>query len=262
MSPFSQLLINKFDWRISYLFLAGLLAVIGMPISRLMRLDPSEKGLLPYGTDEIANDSKQHDKCAITVDFSLKQAISTWQFWLLSVMHASYAFVIQMVMIHLKAYAVDFGVAEMTAATAIGLTGGASVVGRIAMGGLSDKIGRKASFFICYLMLAMMMLWLLEARQPWQFYLFSIIFGFGYGGVVPLFPAIIGDWFGEKSYGSILGMLTISLGIGGAIGPLLAGYVYDTTGSYNIAIIIGAVVLFSATACSLVIKAPHSLKSA
>ena len=262
IAPFSQFLITKFDWRISYLFLAGLLAVIGVPISRLMRLDPSEKGLLPYGTDEIANDSNQHDKYASTVDFSLKQAIETRQFWLLSVMHASYAFVIQMVMIHLKAYAVDFGVAEMTAATAIGLTGGASVVGRIVMGGLSDKIGRKASFFICYLMLAVMMLWLLEARQPWQFYLFSVIFGFGYGGVVPLFPAIIGDWFGEKSYGSILGMLTIPLGIGGAIGPLLAGYIYDIRGSYDIAIITGAVVLFTAMGCSLALKAPPPQKSA
>jgi len=162
-----------------------------------------------------------------------------------------------MVMIHLKAYAVDFGVAEMTAATAIGLTGGASIVGRIVIGGLSDKIGRKTSFFICYLLLAVMMLWLLEARQPWQFYLFSVIFGFGYGGCVPLFPAVVGDWFGQKSYGSILGMLTISLGIGGAIGPLLAGYVYDLRGSYDIAIITGVVVLFIAMGCSLALKAPH-----
>ncbi len=257
MAPFAQFLITKFDWRISYLFLAGLLVVIGIPISRLMRLDPSEKGLLPYGKEEIANDNKRHDKYASTVDFSLKQAIETRQFWLLSAMNASYPFAIQMVMIHLKAYAVDFGVAEMTAATAIGLMGGVSIVGRIVMGSLSDKIGRKASFFICYLLLAVMMLWLLEARQPWQFYLFSVIFGFGYGGTTPLFPAIIGDWFGEKSYGSILGALSIALGIGGAIGPLLAGYIYDIRGSYDVAIITGAVVLFTAMGCSLALKAPH-----
>ena len=262
MAPLNQFFITEFGWRTSYLILAGCLLIIGIPISRLMRLDPSEKGLLPYGTEGISTDSNQHNKYASTVDFSLKQAISTTQFRMLSLMYASYPFAIQMVLVHLKAYAIDFNIAEMTAAIAIGLVGGASTGSRIIIGSLSDKIGRKASFFISYLLMAVMMLWLLGARQPWQFYLFSIIFGFGYGGCVPLFPAVISDWFGQKSHGSILGMLTIALGIGGAIGPLLAGYVYDTTGSYNIAIIIGAAVLFSATACSLVIKAPHSSKSA
>ena len=262
MAPLNQFFITEFGWRTSYLILAGCLLIIGIPISRLMRLDPSEKGLLPYGTEGISTDSNQHNKYASTVDFSLKQAISTTQFRMLSLMYASYPFAIQMVLVHLKAYAIDFNIAEMTAAIAIGLVGGASTGSRIIIGSLSDKIGRKASFFISYFLMAVMMLWLLGARQPWQFYLFSIIFGFGYGGCVPLFPAVISDWFGQKSHGSILGMLTIALGIGGAIGPLLAGYVYDTTGSYNIAIIIGAAVLFSATACSLVIKAPHSSKPA
>jgi len=263
MAPLNQFFITEFGWRISYLILAGLLLVIGIPISRLMRFKPSEKGLLPYGIKDTANENKQYAQpLSSTLDFSLKQAISTTQFRMLSLMYASYPFAIQMVLVHLKAYAIDFSIAEMTAAIAIGLVGGASIGGRIIIGSLSDRIGRKAAFLISYLLMAVMMLWLLEARQPWQFYLFSIIFGFGYGGCVPLFPAVISDWFGERSHGSILGMLTIALGIGGAIGPLLAGYVYDTTGSYNIAIIIGAVVLFTAMGCSLVIKAPHSPKQA
>jgi len=262
MAPVTQLLITRFDWHTSYLILAGILLVVGIPICRLMKLDPSEKGLLPYGIEEIQDKSNQQNKdLSSTADFSLKQAMATKQFWLLSMMYSAYPFAVQMVMVHLKAYAVDFGVAEMTAATAIGLVGGAGTGGRIVMGSLSDRIGRKASFFISYLLLAVTMLWLMEVRQPWQFYLFSIAFGFGYGGCVPLFPAVVGDWFGQKSHGSILGAISISLGIGGSIGPLLAGYVYDTTGSYNIAIIIGAVVLFSATACSLIMKAPHPQES-
>jgi len=259
MAPLAQTLIANFGWRPSYLILAGLLAVIGIPLSRLMRLEPSEKGLLPYGMEEIADENKQHDKPLPSVaDFSLKQAISTTSFWLLATMHTFYPFALQMVLVHLKAYAIDFGIAKMAAASAIGFIGGASICGRVAMGSLSDRIGTKASFFICFLLMAVMMLWLMEVRLPWQLYLFSIVYGFGYGGCVPLFPAAIGDWFGEKSYGRILGMLTIPLGIGGAIGPLLAGYVSDITGSYDIAIITAAVGLFIATVCSLVMKAPGS----
>jgi len=263
MAPFAQFLITKFDWRVSYLILAGLVVIIILPVSRLMRLNPSEKGLLPYGVGEIATASKQHDNSpSSAVDFSLKRVTRTSQFWLLSVMYASYSFAVQMVMVHLKAYAVDFGIAEMTAVAALGLAGAGNITGRIVTGSLSDKIGRKACFFVAYLLMAVMMLWLIKARQPWQFYLFSIAFGFGHGSLVPLFPAVIGDWFGTKFHGSIFGMLGIALGIGGAIGPLLAGYIFDITRSYDIAIIIGAVVLFIALGCSFAIKAPHPPKSA
>ena len=99
------------------------------------------------------------------------------------------------------------------------------------------------------------MLWLVQARQPWEFYLFSTIIGFSWGGFV-LFPAIIADWFGMKFHGSIFGMLEIGWGIGAAIGSLLAGYIFDTRGSYELAFIIVAAVLFIAMGLSLIIKAP------
>ncbi len=251
LAPFAQFLIYEFDWRTSYLILAGLVVIIALPVSRLMSRDPSEKGLLPYGMKELEPESKQNDKPASSaVDLSLKRAIQTRQFWLLSAMYACLVLAVQMVMVHLKAYAIDFNVAEMAAATAVGLVGGASIGGRIVMGSLSDRIGRKASFSIAYFLMAIIMLWLLKARQPWEFYLFSTVFGFGYGACVPLFPAVIADLFGTRFHGSIFGALSVAAGLGGMVGPLLAGYVFDITGSYNIAFIIGAAVLFLALACS------------
>jgi len=259
LAPFAQFLIFRFDWRSAYLILAGLFFIIVFPVSRLMRRDPSEKGLRPYGAEETPVGDKPGDNSPLSlVDFTVRQATKTKSFWLLFVVYVLVLIPIQIVMVHLKAYAVHFGVAEMTAAIALGLVGGASIVGRIVMGRVSDRIGRKASFIIVFLLMAVMMLWLLEARQPWQFYLFSAIFGFGYGGFVPLVPAVVGDWFGMKFHGSILGILSLSVGIGGAIGPLLAGYVFDSTGSYDIAIIVGAVALFIAAGCSFVIKTPYA----
>jgi MFS family permease len=145
LAPFGQFLISEFGWRPSYLILAGLVVVIALPVSRLMRLDPSEKGLLPYGMREMAIQSKEDDYSPSgVVDFSLKQAIQTRQFWLLAVMYACLVLTLQMVMVHLKAYAIEFNVSEMAAATAVGLVGGASIGGRIVMGILSDRIGEKA----------------------------------------------------------------------------------------------------------------------
>ena len=259
LAPFAQFLISEFGWRASYLILAALVVVVALPVSRLMRLDPSEKGLLPYGTQEMETQSKENDDSPSgLVDFSLKQAIQTRQFWLLAVMYACLVLTVQMVMVHLKAYAVDFSVPEMAAATAVGLVGGASIGGRIIMGILSDRIGKKASFSTAYVLMAAMMFWLLTARQPWEFYVFSTVFGFGYGACVPLFPAAIGDWFGTKFHGSIFGVLSVAAGLGGTVGPLIAGYAYDTTGGYSIAIVTGGAVLFIALACSALIKIPDA----
>ncbi len=256
LAPFAQFLISRFDWRTSYLVIAGILLVIGLPISRLMRLNPSEKGLLPDGVKEIVEGSK-HNSLSFMIDFTPKQAIKTKAFWLLFVVCALLVFTVQLVMVHLKAYATDVDITPMVAATILGFVGGASVLGRIVMGSASDKIGRKASFLIACLLLAVMMLWLLKARQPWQFYLFSVIFGFGYGSWVPLFPAITADWFGTKYHGTIYGMIMLASGIGGAIGSVLGGYVSDTMGSYDIAIVIGAAMAFIAAACSFAFKAPE-----
>ncbi len=262
LTPFSQFLISKFDWRTSYLIIAGIIFIIGFPISRLMRGDPSEKGLLPYGMREVEGEVKYNNSPSTTIDFTFRQAIRTTAFWLLFALYALLGFTLQMVMVHLKAYATDVGITPMVAATVIGVIGGTSMLGRITMGRVSDKIGRKASFFIACILMAVMMLWLLEAREPWQFYLFSAIFGFGYGAWVPLFPAIAADWFGTKFHGVIFGTMTLAAGIGGAIGPLLAGYIFDTTGSYNTALIMGAVTCFIAAAFSFALKKPYVVETA
>jgi len=257
MIPFAQFLILRFGWRISYLILASLPVAIALPASRLMRLNPSEKGLYPDGVGEITESKQHNNPVSRAVDFTLKQAIRARQFWLLFIMHASSEMSFGM-LVHLKAYAVSLGIAEMTIATAIGAGSAAYSLGAVVIGRASDKIGRKASLFICYLSKAVMMLWLIKIRQAWQFYLFSIIFYFA--AYDSPFSAIIADYFGVKFYGGILGLMEIAVGIGAATGPVLAGYIFDATGSYELAIIIGAVALFIAMGLSLIIKEPETNK--
>ena len=253
--PFSQFLISNFGWRSSYLIIAIFPLIIILPVSRLLRLNPSEKGLLPYGAGEIA--SKRTDtSLASTRNFTIREAVKERNFWILFTIGAFSFLAVQLIMVHLKTNITDVGISPMTAATILGTVGGASLIGRIAVGGASDRIGRKQAYFIALLLMTIMMVWLLEARQPWQFFVFSAIFGFGYGGCVPLPAAMIGDWFGAESHGRILGVLSLS-GMVAGIGPIIAGYIYDVKGSYNLAFIIAAVMLFMATCLSLAIKAPR-----
>lgn len=261
MAPCAQLLISGLDWRTSYLLIAAALLAIGLPISRLMRLDPAEKGLLPDGVEAMSEHSDSEDSL-VFVGFVLSQAIKTRAFWLLLVMFAVLNCAVQLLMVHLKAYVTGFGIAPMIAATLIGLIGIGSTPGRVVMGYVSDRIGRRKSFFTAYLLLAIMMLWLLEAREPWGLYVFSACFGFFYGSCVPLFPAITADWFGTRYHGAIFGAILLAPGIGGAVGSLLGGYVSDITGSYDIAITIAAMALLLGAVCSLVIRAPRLSEAA
>lgn len=249
-APVIQFLIIEFGWRSSYLILAVLLVVILLPVSRLMRLDPSEKGLSPDGVEETVTRNKLPSS---VTGLTLMQAIKTKAFWLLFIMYLLFLSPLHTIMVHLKVYAVGVGIPEMIAATILGLVSGGSIVGMIVIGKVSDKIKKGTCLFIVYILLATTMLYLIEARQVWQFYLFSLTYGFGMGGGLILFPVIIGERFGTKFHGSIFGALSMAH-IAAATGPSLAGYIHDTTGSYELAIIIGAVASFIAMGLSLTMR--------
>jgi MFS family permease len=255
MPPLSQFLIIKLGWRISYLIIAGLICAIGLPASRFTRADPAEKGLYPDNIKGTVKNTGKDKRLYNTRGFTIKQALRTKQFWLLFALSAIFALPFG-IWIHLKAYMIGFGISEMTAATVIGLSGAAYVVGVLAINYLSDRIGRKKPLIISLLVMGLMMLWLMRAREPWEFYVFTIIIGFSWGGS-GLFSAIIADSFGLKFLGSIYGMLDASWGIGAGISPLLAGYIFDTTGSYQLSIIMGAVVIFITAGLALLLRPPE-----
>jgi OFA family oxalate/formate antiporter-like MFS transporter len=254
MPPLSQFLIIKLGWRISYLIIAGLICAVGLPASRFTSLDPAEKGLYPDNMKGTVKNTGNDKRISNIRDFTIKQAVRTKQFWLLFALSAIFALPFG-IWVHLKAYMVGFGISEMTAANVIGLSGAAYVVGVLVINYLSDRIGRKKPLIISLLLMGLMMLWLLRAREPWEFYVFSIIIGFFWGGL-GLFSAIIADWFGLKFLGSIFGILDASWGIGAGISPVLAGYIFDTTGSYQLSIIMGAVVILITAGLALLLRHP------
>ena len=260
MPPFSQFLIIKLGWRISYLIIAGLICTIGLPASRFTSLDPAEKGLYPDNMKGTVKNTGNDKRISNIRGFTIKQALRTKQFWLLFALSAIFALPFG-IWVHLKAYMVGFGIREMTAANVIGLSGAAYVVGVLVINYLSDRVGRKKPLIISLLVMGLMMLWLLRAREPWEFYVFSIIIGFSWGGL-GLFSAIIADWFGLKYLGSIYGILDASWGIGAGISPLLAGYIFDITGSYQLSIIMGAVVIFITAGLALLLRHPDEPASA
>jgi|TARA_Y100000031_G_C8245205_1_gene397704 MFS family permease len=243
MAPFATYLISNFDWRTAYIVIGIIAWLVVMPLSRLLKRDPYETGVLPDGVKtSLENIGDDHIP---SVGFSFLQALQTKSFWLFIVTWFLYASNIFLVMTHLVPHATDIGFSAVQAATILSLIGAAVVAGRILMSVTADRIGKKVTVVICVLLQAGAMIWLMWAQDLWMLYLFALVYGFAFGGVSPAMAALVGDTFGLGRLGSILGILEVGFGVGAAVGPVVGGLIFDINHSYFVAFLLGAVAMFA-----------------
>jgi MFS family permease len=234
MPPLASWLIASFGWRISYIILAVVVWVVLMSIAQLLRRDPYQVGKLPYGYREIQIESPSLGE----EGFSTKEAIFTRQFWLLCIITLLFGVFLQGIMVHIVLHAIDVGIPPTMAATILTAIGGLGIAGRIIMGSAGDRIGSRAVLIICYAIITVDLFWLLVVKELWMFYIFAAVFGFAYGGSGVIISPLVADLFGLRSHGVILGIAGFATQIGGAVGPVLAGAMFDTSGSYYMAFLI------------------------
>ena len=247
MAPFATYLIASFSWRVAYIVIGLIAWLIVIPLSRLLRGDPYEIGALPDGVKTLPKDTESEEGIIQPAHLSLPQALRTRSFWLVMFIWVLYASNIFLVFTHLVPHATDIGFSAMEAAAIVSLIGGAAVAGRVVLGTVSDRMGRKVTAIICALLQAGAMMWLLWANDLWMFYLFALVYGFAFGGMSPVMAALIGDTFGLGRIGAILGMLEVGFGIGAAIGSAVGGFIFDVSNSYFLAFLLGAAVMLVAT---------------
>jgi MFS family permease len=254
MAPLATSLISHFDWRTTYLIMGIICLVIVIPLSFLLKGEPREIGLLPDGAKTTPEEPPNQRTTKIpdtSVNYTLPQALKTWSLWLIMIIFLCIALCFFLVTTHLVPRATDAGVSGADAAVVLSVQGIMLVVGRIAMGIVSDKIGTKKTVITCIMLEVAVMLWLVWSHELWMFYLFAVVFGFGYGGTGPSIATIAGKTFGLRNFGKIMGILEIGFGVGAAIGPAAGGLIFDVTNSYSIAFLMGAGIMLLATVLML-----------
>lgn len=256
MAPFATYLISNFDWRIAFIVIGLIAGLVTSLLSLLLRKEPKEIGLLPDGVKPDSGKTGVEVKKDSTppVSFSLVQASRTRNFWLFWAIWLLWALGLHLVLTHIVPHATDMGISATDAALVLSLIGGISIPGRLTMGMVSDRIGRKVSAVICALLQAGALVLLIWSQDLWLFYVFAAAYGFGYGGLDPPTLALIGDVFGLRSLGVIMGALVVGWGIGAAIGPAVGGLIFDVTKSYFMAFIIGALAMLVAALFVALIK--------
>ncbi len=163
--------------------------------------------------------------------------------------------VVMSVFVHQVAYAMDNNIENITAATSLAAVSMIGFFGQFFFGWLSDRLrDPKYAYLLGILFLLIGMILLFYAHSAGILYLYAIIYGFGYGSLAPILPIIVADRFGRHFLGSIYGLLTFFIGVGGSIGPILGGIIYDKLGSYQCLWVINVVVLAGISLIILTLK--------
>jgi MFS family permease len=240
--PWMQHLIGRSGWRAACWALGLLVLLLLVPLNLLLRRRPQDLGLEPDGDRATvgaaaAGPSNVVDAAWAAVDWTLGRATRTARFWWIAIGYFLGLFAWYAVQVHQTKYLIEIGFTPGDAAWALGFVSLAGIPGQIALGWLSDRVGREwvwtvgaLGFAICYATL------LLLAASPTMPLLYLMVIaqgmlGYGLTSVVGAIPAEI---FQGRHYGSIFGTLMLSSIAGGAVGPWLTGVLYDRTGSYTL----------------------------
>jgi MFS family permease len=229
MPPIANWLISSYGWRTSYIIIGAVAAVLIIIAAQFLRRDPEKMGLKPYGENEVG----QENSGLRVAGFSMHEAISTRQYWICTVALFCAWFSICIIIAHIVIHAIGLEISPASAANTLAILGVGGILGRIIMGGAGDRIGNRAAIITSFVLMTLALLWLLIAKEAWMLYLFSILFGFAYGAVSTLESPMIAELFGLGSHGLIFGVIFFSDSVGGAIGVVLAGRIFDIIGSYQ-----------------------------
>jgi MFS family permease len=137
------------------------------------------------------------------------------------------------IMLHIVPHARDLGVSAIRAASVLSAIGAVSMIGRFACGLVIDYRGSKTVMSACFLLLIISLGWLQFAQKLWMLYLFAVVYGLAHGGFFTAISPIVAEFFGIESHGILFGIVVCFGTTGGSIGPLLAGHLFDLSGSYQ-----------------------------
>ncbi|MBW1702562.1 MAG: MFS transporter, partial [Deltaproteobacteria bacterium] len=228
MSPFTGFLISSYGWRQSYVIL-GIILFVALVGSALFLRDPPED----QRKDIDVQVGKSRSLSLEDNSYRLGQAACTQAFWMQGMSWFFLSVGLYSILVHIVSYAISIDISTIKASAILGMTGGFSLLGRVAMGFISDKLGRKRSVIFASFISVFALMVIAVSQNLVVFYVACSMFGFSYGGWGAQMPAMPADYFGERNSGTILGGIFLVGGAGMAVGPWVAGHIIDLSGSYK-----------------------------
>ena len=272
--PMLGWLIINLGWRPTAV-IAGLgILAIGLPLSIVMRHKPEQYGMLPDGQkmapvatpktnvsqdQSFKADQELPDEEDTEVSYGMIEALRTPVFWFLSIVFGLRQLIIGAIGLHQVPFLIDIGIDPQMAATVLGMTAIASIMGRLGFGWLADRIPKRFVMASTIGLAASGAFILANVTMWWHLIFFVLVYGVGWGGGATLMSVVRAEYFGRRAFGTISGMMDFVQMFGLVLGPVFAGFVYDLTNSYYVAFMIFTISGALASAMMIFLKPPIKL---
>lgn len=263
ISPVAGYLVNSSGIGLAYLIMGAFSLVLIMVSALVLRKEPRDLGLEPYGVREGTGTSSLRGHNGMlreaAPDWETSQAFRSRPFWVLATVSLLFGVSSYLVMTNIVAHATDLGISESRAPYLLSIVGGSNVLGVIAMGIASERIGSQRGLALCLAVQGLGVFWLTGVSSFAHLCVIAALFGFGYGGVIQQLLGITAEFFGLKSLGAILGFVWLVQILGGAAGSEIGNLVYDFTRPHSYLPAFWAVggMYLAATALALIMRKPH-----
>ncbi len=243
LPPIAALLIVSFSWRTAILTLGITASVLLLAAALFMQRPPAPATGTP---SMVSGDSFAE----------ARRGPSARIFWTLCAIQFLFFPTLVSVPLHLAVHGMDLGMTQTLAATLLSVIGAASIAGRLIMGALVDRIGGKMAYTICLLVLLAGLVGLILTTAHGGLFAVVAIYGFGHGALFVVVSPTVAEYFGMRAHGAIFGTILFFGTLGGSVGPILTGWVFDNFGSYSPAFI--TLTLSAAVALLLVRTLPKN----
>ena len=235
MSPLSAWLITQMDWRAAQVTMALIVWALMIPMALMVRPPPAAQAA---AAATPATDGKPAGAA---------QALRSPQFIVFALVFFACCATHSGPIFHTVSYAIACGIPTMAAVSIYSLEGLAGLVGRVVFGLAGDRFGAKPTLIVGLFIQALAAGAFIYARPLESFYAIAFVFGFAYGGVMPLYAVLARDYFGQRILGTMLGAATMLSAFGMALGPAIGGWMFDTYGRYT-GLYVGSLVMGLAAA--------------
>jgi len=248
MAPLSRWLISSYDWRTAMLVIGDLVWLVIIPVAFLVRNPPAA----PSVAAPVA-------AASAGPDLTIGQVVRTPQFAAIALTHFACCAAHSGPIFHMVTHAIDRGVPAMAAATVLSAAGLASLSGKIGCGIFADRVGAKRTLVAGLALQAAAISLYLFTSSLGSFYALALVFGFAYGGVMPLYAILVREYFGERVMGGAFGAVSLAATLGMALGPWLGGWLFDAVGSYAWMFIGSSAIGLGAVAIAFTFRPPRVL---
>lgn len=231
-------LIAALGWRSAWGILGLIVWMTLLPTGVfLARRSPEAVGMLPDGDRRISDSLAEEGVGASNKDWTLSEAIRTKSFWMLMIVGSSLSMISTALAFHHISLIVSKGLGPGLATGVLSFTAPMALVGTFLGGYLADKVPNRFIMAAGQVGLLVTMLWVLNVSEPWEAFVYGGIMGLTQGTIMTVTNVIWPNYFGRAHIGSIRGVASSAMVASSALGPLPFGFIFDTYGDYNVAIL-------------------------